>query len=110
MSLIEVLINEEKGKVYLILEYCSGVLKDIIENSATKKLPHWHAHYFFTQLIDGLDYLHSRNVVHKDIKPGNLLINNCGILKIADFGVAEQLDKEIQSWIIRQFGISYHHD
>lgn len=44
---------------------------------------------YFLQLIDGLEYLHSKGVVHKDIKPGNLLLTLDGTLKISDFGVAE---------------------
>lgn len=49
----------------------------------------WQAHGYFTQLIDGLEYLHSKGIVHKDIKPGNLLLTFGEILKIIDFGVAE---------------------
>ena len=44
---------------------------------------------YFSQLIDGLEYLHSKGIVHKDIKPGNLLLTLDGTLKISDFGVAE---------------------
>jgi len=44
---------------------------------------------YFSQLVDGLEYLHSRRVVHKDLKPGNLLLTLDGSLKISDFGVAE---------------------
>jgi len=40
-----------------------------------------------------LEYLHSHRVIHKDIKPGNLLLDTTGVLKIADFGVAELLDR-----------------
>lgn len=46
------------------------------------------AHFYFRQLINGVDYLHSRGVAHRDIKPENLLLDENGNLKIADFGLA----------------------
>jgi serine/threonine protein kinase len=39
--------------------------------------------------VDGLEYLHGQGIVHKDIKPGNLLLTTEEVLKITDFGVAE---------------------
>ncbi|CAB4066694.1 STK11 [Lepeophtheirus salmonis] len=89
MRLIDVFYNEEKGKIYMILEYCIAVLKDMLESSPSKKFPPSQAHEYFIQLATGLEYLHSQRVVHKDIKPGNLLLNTSGVLKIADFGQSQ---------------------
>lgn len=61
----------------------------MLEASPGKKFPQRQAHDYFTQLLDGLEYLHGQGVVHKDIKPGNLLLTLDQTLKITDFGVAE---------------------
>ncbi|KAL0277881.1 UNVERIFIED_CONTAM: hypothetical protein PYX00_005004 [Menopon gallinae] len=92
IKLLEVLYNEEKQKMYIIMEHCIGGLQDLLESTASKKLPIWQAHNYFCQLLEGLLYLHSKGIIHKDIKPGNLLLALDGTLKISDFGVAEALD------------------
>jgi len=65
--------------------------------SKQKKFPDWQSHSYFVQLINGLEYLHSVHVVHKDIKPSNLLLTSDETLKISDFGVAEALNKYTQN-------------
>lgn len=89
ISLVDVLFNEEKQKMYLIMEFCVGSLQGILEATPSKKFPLFQAHGYFLQLVDGLEYLHSQGIVHKDIKPGNLLLTLEGNLKISDLGVAE---------------------
>lgn len=61
----------------------------MIDSVPQKKLPLFQAHRYFVQLLDGLEYLHGQGVIHKDIKPGNLLLTLDHSLKISDFGVAE---------------------
>ncbi|XP_022876022.1 mitogen-activated protein kinase homolog NTF3-like [Olea europaea var. sylvestris] len=72
--------------VYLVYELMDTDLHQIIKSSQT--LSNDHCQYFLFQLLRGLKYLHSANILHRDLKPGNLLINaNCE-LKICDFGLA----------------------
>ncbi|CAJ0929530.1 unnamed protein product, partial [Mesorhabditis belari] len=82
---------EEKTKQYMVLEFCVASLQEIVDTWEHKRFtPDW-AHYFFRQLIAGIEYLHALSIVHKDIKPANLLVSPEGRLKISDFGVAEQM-------------------
>jgi len=70
----------------LILEYCdSGDLKSILKKPIKEKF----AQFYFCQLANGLKYLSYNNIIHRDIKPKNILLtDNRKILKIADFGFA----------------------
>ncbi|KAI9101742.1 kinase-like domain-containing protein [Phlyctochytrium arcticum] len=79
-------------KWYLIFEYCPCSLQTLLEQSEGHKLPPSRASWFFTQLIEGLAYLHSQGLIHRDIKPGNMLITPDNMLKISDFGIAEQFN------------------
>ncbi|KAL9245172.1 hypothetical protein vseg_018851 [Gypsophila vaccaria] len=72
--------------VYLVYELMDTDLHQIVKSS--QALTNDHCQYFLFQLLRGLKYLHSANILHRDLKPGNLLINaNCD-LKICDFGLA----------------------
>ncbi|XP_074591300.1 mitogen-activated protein kinase 4-like [Curcuma longa] len=72
--------------VYLVYELMDTDLHQIIKSS--QALSNDHCQYFLFQLLRGLKYIHSANILHRDLKPGNLLVNaNCE-LKICDFGLA----------------------
>ncbi|KAL3818788.1 hypothetical protein ACJIZ3_004693 [Penstemon smallii] len=72
--------------VYMVYELMDTDLHQIIKSP--QPLSNDHCKYFIFQLLRGLKYLHSANILHRDLKPGNLLVNaNCE-LKICDFGLA----------------------
>jgi serine/threonine-protein kinase ULK/ATG1 len=77
-----------KEQLYIILEYCdSGNLFDIIRKPIKEK----YAQFYFCQLANGLKYLDKHSIIHRDIKPKNILLTNKKrILKIADFGFAKK--------------------
>ena len=81
-------IIRKKNETYLILEYCdSGDLKNIMQKPIKEKF----VQFYFTQLANGLKYLDKHSILHRDIKPRNILLtNNKKQLKIADFGFAKK--------------------
>ena len=94
VELIEKFVVDEKQKVYVVLEYVpGGSLQDVLDAQQDKALPTGMARRFGRALFEGLDYVHAQGVVHRDIKPSNLLVTSDGVLKIADFGSAEELSQ-----------------
>ncbi len=79
--------GEENDCAYIVMEYVAGRnLRDYIQ--APRKLEVSHVLCLMLQLLDGLHYAHERGIVHRDVKPANLLIADDGRLKITDFGIA----------------------
>jgi len=71
-----------------VMEYCAGGDMHTLIASATT-LGEAESSCFFSQLVNGVGFLHSMGVVHRDLKPENLLLTADGCLKIADFGNSE---------------------
>jgi serine/threonine-protein kinase 11 len=60
INLMDVFRNEEKQKLYMVFEYCVGSLQQMLDATPQKRFPEFQAHSYFTQLIFGLEYLHSQ--------------------------------------------------
>ncbi|KAI3632014.1 hypothetical protein MIR68_009850 [Amoeboaphelidium protococcarum] len=72
--------------IYLVQELMEADMHQIIRSQ--QPLTDAHFQYFLYQILRGLKYIHSANVLHRDLKPGNLLVNADCELKICDFGLA----------------------
>ncbi|PVU95201.1 hypothetical protein BB561_001978 [Smittium simulii] len=83
---IEIVDRRFFNEVYLIQELMEADLHQIIRSN--QQLTDAHHRYFVYQICRGLKYIHSANVLHRDLKPGNLLVNADCALKICDFGLA----------------------
>ncbi|XP_062229186.1 CBL-interacting protein kinase 24-like [Phragmites australis] len=76
-----------KTKIYIILELVTG--GELFDKIARQgKLHENEARKYFQQLIDAIDYCHSKRVYHRDLKPENLLLDSRGNLKVSDFGLS----------------------
>ncbi|QSS53170.1 latrunculin sensitive kinase Lsk1 [Histoplasma capsulatum var. duboisii H88] len=93
VSLQEVMV--EKNECFMVFEYLSHDLTGLI-NHPTFSLSAAHKKHLARQMFDGLNYLHHRGVLHRDIKAANILISNQGQLKFADFGLARFFSKSRQ--------------
>jgi len=94
VELIEVLDDPEDDSLYLVLEMCQkGVVMKVGVREPAEPYEEEKCRHFFRDLILGIEYLHSQGVVHRDIKPDNLLITEDDVLKIVDFGVSEMFEK-----------------
>lgn len=86
---IAILYNfySEKDQHCLVMEYVNGkTVEDIL--SVHKQIPEVECIRILQQLLEGLNEAHKNDVLHRDIKPGNVMINRSGYVKLMDFGVA----------------------
>ncbi|XP_047165919.1 CBL-interacting serine/threonine-protein kinase 10 [Vigna umbellata] len=96
IQLFEVMAN--KSKIYFVMEYAKG--GELFNKVAKGKLKEDVAHKYFKQLINAVDYCHSRGVFHRDIKPENILLDENGNLKVSDFGLSALVESKRQDGLL----------
>lgn len=78
------------NKLWICMEYCGGgSLQDIYH--VTGPLTEQQIAYVCREMLQGLDYLHEQKKIHRDIKGANILLNDHGEVKLADFGISAQI-------------------
>jgi len=97
VKFIEVLISMSKlrqKKISIVTELCETDLYSLNR----KRFPLEREYYkdFFHQMLSGLEYLHSVNIVHRDVKLSNYLLSSEGIVKLGDFGLGKNFSNETE--------------
>ncbi|GJQ69397.1 Cdk2 [Trypoxylus dichotomus] len=86
VELLDIIFTEKKG-LYIVFEYLQMDLKWYLDTTCYK-LSEDLIRSYMKQLIDGVGYLHSHRILHRDLKPQNLLLDDEGHIKLADFGLS----------------------
>ncbi|EIN06099.1 Pkinase-domain-containing protein [Punctularia strigosozonata HHB-11173 SS5] len=84
-------ISPDFNEIYIFMEPMEADLHQIIKSG--QSLTNEHVQYFLYQVLRGMKYVHSASVVHRDLKPGNLLVNADCELKICDFGLSRGFEQ-----------------
>ena len=83
--------GEDEGRPYIVMEYVQG--ESLAELLARRRLlPASEAVELALQVCAGLEHAHGQGLVHRDVKPANLLVRADGVVKIADFGIAHAVE------------------
>ena len=92
---------------FIVMEYIKGItLRDYMNKKG--KLSWQEASAFITQILQALDHAHMRGVIHRDIKPQNIMIMEGGFIKVADFGIAKIPNAETVTMVDHAVGTIYY--
>ena len=96
VSLFEVLHCDRK--LYLVFEYLDYDLKKYMDKHVSTGIPHEVVKSYLYQVLDGIAFCHTHRVLHRDLKPQNLLISAEGMVKVADFGLARAFGVPVRTY------------
>ncbi|KAH0789546.1 CAMK family protein kinase [Histomonas meleagridis] len=92
ISMYEFFFDSTHTSLYIVLEYCrGGSLRDLIEKEGPIRPPKLYSYCY--QILKALLHCHEQNIAHRDISPANILLDNYGRPKLADFGLSKKIKK-----------------
>eukprot|EP00037_Helgoeca_nana_P023959 m.251158 g.251158 ORF g.251158 m.251158 type:complete len:316 (-) comp26498_c0_seq1:295-1242(-) len=108
ISLLKELVHPHVVKLYnvlhsdrtltLVFEFCKQDLRKYLDSTSRDRVPMATVKSLLYQLLSGIAFCHAQRVLHRDLKPQNLLINKKGQLKLADFGLARAFGIPVRSY------------
>ncbi|XP_074473550.1 calcium/calmodulin-dependent protein kinase kinase 2 isoform X1 [Sebastes fasciatus] len=90
VKLVEVLDDPSEDHLYMVFELVKQGA--VMEVPTDKPFSEDQSRFYFQDLLRGIEYLHYQRIIHRDVKPSNLLVGEDGHIKIADFGVSNQFE------------------
>ncbi|KEG14864.1 protein kinase [Trypanosoma grayi] len=104
-------IDDEDQTIVIITEFADqgDLYRNLYKHNVERYLSEREVGMFFVQLLLGLDHIHSRRMIHRDIKTANIFLTSRGFLKLGDFGFSQQYDSTVSNPIACTFlGTSYY--
>lgn len=91
------------------MEYCSNDLGDVLKNIGSFAMSEDHIKVIVYNCLAALNFIHSANIMHRDLKPGNILINDECKVTICDFGLSRcALDETSKNLTFKNHRLSQH--
>lgn len=87
VKLDDVVFTLGKNRAYLVFEFMNHDLLGLM-NNLDMIFSEETIYHIISQVLEGLKYCHEKQIIHRDLKPSNILLNNQGIVKLADFGLS----------------------
>jgi len=96
-NIISIFDVGQVGKYYyIVMELLDGSLKDLIKSSRSRKLPAGESINIISKIAPALDYAHKQGIIHRDIKPDNIMFRQDGTPVLVDFGIARAVDTNLE--------------